>query len=79
MVQASIRIYQKTLSLDHGPFAKFRTTPQCKFYPTCSEYGYEAIGAHGIFKGGWLTIRRVGRCHPWSEGGIDPVPGIKKV
>jgi uncharacterized protein len=47
----------------------------CKFRPTCSEYGLEALRQHGAFKGSWLTIRRLGRCHPWSLGGYDPVPG----
>ncbi len=46
----------------------------CKFYPTCSEYGAEAIGTHGARRGLLLTVRRVVRCHPFSPGGIDPVP-----
>lgn len=48
--------------------------PSCRFYPTCSHYGYEAIEKYGIFKGGWLTIKRIGRCNPFTEGGYDPVP-----
>ena len=61
-----IRFYQLTLS---------RLTPSsCRFVPTCSQYGYEAIGKFGIWKGGWLTVRRISRCHPWSKGGLDPVP-----
>lgn len=47
----------------------------CRFYPTCSHYGYEAIERHGVIKGGWLTIKRVGRCNPFFKGGYDPVPG----
>ncbi|SES00041.1 hypothetical protein SAMN05443377_12723 [Propionibacterium cyclohexanicum] len=47
----------------------------CKFYPTCSEYGLEALRRHGAVRGGWLTLRRIARCHPWSLGGVDPVPG----
>lgn len=46
----------------------------CKFHPTCSAYGLEALQLHGAFKGGWLTVRRIGRCHPWSAGGVDYVP-----
>lgn len=46
----------------------------CRFTPTCSAYGSEAIKKHGPFKGGWLTIKRIGRCHPWGGHGPDPVP-----
>ncbi len=46
----------------------------CKFHPTCSAYALEAVQLHGAIKGSWLTVRRLVRCHPWSLGGIDPVP-----
>jgi len=46
----------------------------CRFTPTCSHYGIEAIQKHGPFIGGWLTIKRIGRCHPWGGHGHDPVP-----
>jgi putative membrane protein insertion efficiency factor len=66
-VLALIRLYQLTFS---------RLVPQgsCRFYPTCSHYGYQAIYRHGIFKGGWLATWRVLRCQPFSRGGYDPVP-----
>lgn len=46
----------------------------CRYYPTCSEYGIEAIKKHGAFKGSWLTAKRVCSCHPWGGHGYDPVP-----
>ncbi|WP_432360127.1 membrane protein insertion efficiency factor YidD [Sporosarcina sp. UB5] len=61
-----IKIYQKIIS----PL----TPPSCRFYPTCSHYGVEALQKHGALKGAWLTIRRISKCHPFHEGGFDPVP-----
>jgi len=61
-----IRAYQLLLSPILGA--------SCRFNPTCSQYGIEAIRKHGPFKGGWLTIKRISRCHPWGGHGHDPVP-----
>ncbi len=51
----------------------------CRYHPTCSAYALEAVTAHGSIKGSWLAVRRLARCHPWSPGGYDPVPGKKDV
>lgn len=61
-----IRFYQRGVS----PL----TPPSCRFYPTCSSYGLEAIERFGAWKGGWLTIKRIIKCHPLHPGGFDPVP-----
>ncbi len=61
-----IRIYQKTLANLIGG--------QCRFHPSCSEYGIESLRRHGAVKGSILTVRRIGRCHPWGGSGHDPVP-----
>ncbi|NLM50471.1 MAG: membrane protein insertion efficiency factor YidD [Clostridiaceae bacterium] len=58
-----IRFYQKFIS----PLKK----PCCRFYPTCSEYAYLAISKYGAFKGGFLFIKRILKCHPFSKGGVD--------
>jgi|GEM_PF-590182 len=47
----------------------------CRYWPTCSAYALRAVEVHGAAKGTWLTLRRLGRCHPWAAGGYDPVPG----
>ncbi|EEV89366.1 MAG: membrane protein insertion efficiency factor YidD [Cardiobacterium hominis] len=62
----AIRLYRKTLS----PFIG----QQCRFEPTCSHYGEEAIAKHGALRGTILTVWRILRCGPWSKGGYDPVP-----
>ncbi|HLI94352.1 MAG TPA: membrane protein insertion efficiency factor YidD [Puia sp.] len=65
-VIALIRIYQWVLSPLLGP--------KCRYVPSCSQYAIEALKKHGLFKGGWLAIRRISRCHPWGGHGVDPVP-----
>ncbi len=61
-----IRFYQLAIS----PWLP----PSCIYTPTCSQYGIEAISKYGVFKGGWLTLKRLLRCAPWGRGGYDPVP-----
>lgn len=48
--------------------------PTCRFTPTCSQYALEALRKYGLFKGGWLALKRILRCHPWGGSGYDPVP-----
>jgi putative membrane protein insertion efficiency factor len=64
---ALIRAYQLTIS---------RLLPggSCRFYPTCSHYGYQAIAKYGALGGGWMAVKRILRCHPFHPGGYDPVP-----
>jgi putative membrane protein insertion efficiency factor len=63
---ALIKAYQYLISPLLGP--------RCRFYPSCSSYGLEAIRIHGAAKGSYLTLRRLLKCHPFHEGGFDPVP-----
>ncbi len=68
-----IKLYQKTLSLDHGPLRFFYQRGACRFYPTCSQYAVESISKNGLVIGGWQTLNRLRRCHPFSVGGYDPI------
>ena len=71
IVLGCIVLYQKTLSLDHGLAKILFPNGYCKFYPSCSQYGYCAIKKYGILKGTKKTLYRILRCNPWNEGGID--------
>lgn len=66
VLMASVRAYQKVLSPAMGG--------NCRYYPSCSEYGYEAVRLHGAGRGAWMAVKRIGRCQPFHEGGYDPVP-----
>lgn len=61
-----IKLYQYSIGL--------LLPPSCRFYPTCTNYMQEALIKHGVTKGLWLGVRRILRCHPWHQGGYDPVP-----
>jgi putative membrane protein insertion efficiency factor len=60
-----IRFYQRFIS----PLSP----PHCRYYPSCSQYMFEAVGKYGLRRGGWMGVKRICRCHPWHEGGYDPV------
>ncbi|MBL9029490.1 MAG: membrane protein insertion efficiency factor YidD [Caedimonas sp.] len=61
-------VYKKSIS----PFLPCA----CRFFPTCSEYAYIATQRHGVWKGGWLTLKRLAKCHPWGHAGIDYPPDV---
>jgi putative membrane protein insertion efficiency factor len=62
-----IKLYQLT-------FSRLLPANTCRFYPSCSHYGYEAIDKYGAFKGGWMAVKRIAKCQPFHPGGYDPVP-----
>jgi putative membrane protein insertion efficiency factor len=70
-----IRFYQKVLSLDTGWIGKFyKRQPTCRFHPRCSEYTIQAVEKYGVWQGLIIGGKRIFRCHPWNEGGIDEIP-----
>jgi putative membrane protein insertion efficiency factor len=66
LLMGLIRLYQLTLSRV--------LPPSCRFSPTCSVYGYQAIEKYGAIKGSWMAVKRIARCNPFNPGGYDPVP-----
>lgn len=67
-----VRVYRLTLS--PAKTFVFGETGRCRYTPSCSGYAMEAVKTHGAFAGGWLALKRIGRCHPWGGCGHDPVP-----
>ena len=69
LVLAPVYVYRYCIS----PF----TPGSCRFQPTCSAYSVAAVRRHGVWRGGWLSLRRLARCHPWGGAGYDPIPDLK--
>ncbi|MBI77227.1 MAG: membrane protein insertion efficiency factor YidD [Rhodospirillaceae bacterium] len=70
LLRLSIRLYQLVISpiFPHS----------CRYLPTCSQYANDAIYQYGLLRGGWLAIKRLGRCHPWGGAGYDPITSLKR-
>lgn len=66
-----IKLYQKTISPDHGFFKSLFPNGYCRFYPSCSEYGYQTIQKKGLIMGSIKTVWRILRCNPWNKGGVE--------
>jgi len=73
IILSLIKFYQKIFSPDHGIFASFFPHYGCRFYPTCSEYTYQAISRYGLTRGIFMGLKRISKCHPFSQGGYDPL------
>lgn len=73
IVIGAIRVYQRTLSPDHGLLKPLFPYGACRYSPTCSEYTAQAVEKHGITCGLLQGLQRIARCHPWAKGGYDPV------
>jgi uncharacterized protein len=69
-IRIAYRLYKSIVS----PILHAFSPTQCLYLPTCSEYAYVALVRFGVFRGSWLTLRRIARCHPFAKGGLDPVP-----
>jgi putative membrane protein insertion efficiency factor len=69
-IRITYRFYKSVLS----PILHAFSPSPCLYLPTCSEYAYVALVRFGVFKGSWLALRRLARCHPFAKGGLDPVP-----
>lgn len=70
LLRAVFFVYKRVLS----PVAHAISPAQCLYLPTCSEYAYVALHRFGVWRGSWLAVRRLARCHPFAKGGLDPVP-----
>ncbi|MFH0955922.1 MAG: membrane protein insertion efficiency factor YidD [Candidatus Falkowbacteria bacterium] len=68
-----LKVYQKTLSFDHGVFKNLYPKGFCRFYPTCSDYAIQAVEKYGFLRGGIKAVWRVFRCNPFNSGGFDPL------
>jgi len=78
LAAGAIRVYQKTVSPDHGIFKRLYPDGFCRYYPSCSEYAAQSIENNGIIVGVGLGAWRIARCNPWSRGGFDPAPKLRK-
>jgi len=66
IVVALLHVYRHTISPLYGDV--------CRYYPSCSAYALQSVQGHGVLRGGWLTVKRLARCHPWARGGVDDPP-----